>query len=95
MIESRCGILCSECKYRELMHCKGCINIDKPFWGEYCPVKSCCENNGIEHCGICDNFPVMYLPDFHTTKNKAIMADALINAKFGQDDKLPEGITRS
>lgn len=32
MIESRCGILCSECSYREQMNCKGCITIEKPFW---------------------------------------------------------------
>ena len=39
MIESRCGLLCSECNYREQMNCKGCIVIHKPFWGDACPVK--------------------------------------------------------
>ena len=24
MIESRCGLKCSECSYRESMNCKGC-----------------------------------------------------------------------
>ena len=52
MIESRCGILCSQCSYREQTGCKGCVNIEKPFWGEGCPVKSCCEAKG-EHCGQC------------------------------------------
>jgi len=70
MIESRCGILCSECTYREPMHCKGCINIDKPFWGENCPVKSCCENRGIEHCGTCDNFPCSVLTKFSYDKEQ-------------------------
>ncbi|GFI04920.1 hypothetical protein AALA79_00835 [Lachnospiraceae bacterium 64-25] len=37
MIESRCGILCSECFYREQVGCKGCVNVQKPFWGESCP----------------------------------------------------------
>ena len=39
MIESRCGILCSECTYREQMNCEGCVHIQKPFWGDSCPVK--------------------------------------------------------
>ena len=41
--ESRCGLLCSQCSFRESMGCKGCVQIDKPFWGESCPVKGCCE----------------------------------------------------
>ena len=49
MIESRCGILCSECKYREEMGCKGCIAINKPFWGDSCPIKNCCEDKKLEH----------------------------------------------
>lgn len=43
MIESRCGLLCGKCGYKEQMNCRGCIQIEKPFWGESCPVKSCCE----------------------------------------------------
>jgi hypothetical protein len=31
MIESRCGINCSKCEYRESTGCMGCVNIDKPF----------------------------------------------------------------
>jgi len=52
------------------MHCKGCINIEKPFWGENCPIKSCCENKGIEHCGICDNFPCSVLTGFSYDKEQ-------------------------
>lgn len=55
MVESRCGIVCSECKYREEMGCKGCVNIAAPFWGE-CSVKSCCESKGHSHCGQCGGF---------------------------------------
>ena len=29
MVESRCGILCSECEYREQVNCKGCVSIHK------------------------------------------------------------------
>lgn len=57
MIESRCGILCSKCEFRSSMNCSGCINIDKPFWGESCPVKSCVENKKLNHCGECNDFP--------------------------------------
>jgi len=64
MIESRCGIICSECKYKEEMNCKGCTKIDKPFWGDSCPVKSCCEGRGYEHCGECSDFPCDLLNQF-------------------------------
>lgn len=62
--ESRCGILCSECEYRENPGCKGCIHIEKPFWGEGCPVKSCCEKKTFVHCGQCPEFPCGLLHSF-------------------------------
>lgn len=55
--ESRCGILCSTCPYREQMGCAGCVHIEKPFWGESCPVKACCEEKQHTHCGQCAAFP--------------------------------------
>ena len=64
MIESRCGILCGECVYREQMGCSGCVNIEKPFWGESCPVKSCAEGKPYAHCGQCDEFPCKLLSQF-------------------------------
>lgn len=64
MTESRCGILCSECSYREQMDCKGCMHIAKPFWGDVCTVKSCCEEKEQEHCGKCDKFPCDMLKQF-------------------------------
>jgi len=33
MVESRCGLLCSQCAYREQANCSGCIHMDEPFWG--------------------------------------------------------------
>ena len=57
MIESRCGIKCGSCAYKEQMGCAGCLHIQKPFWGEGCPVKSCVE----ESCSTAENakrFPV-------------------------------------
>jgi hypothetical protein len=70
MIESRCGILCGECKYREPMKCGGCVNITKPFWGDQCPVKSCCESRELQHCGTCVNFPCDLLKKFAYDKEQ-------------------------
>jgi hypothetical protein len=70
MIESRCGILCGECEYRESVGCMGCIAMDKPFWGESCPVKSCCEGKKLENCGMCDNFPCELLNSFAYDKEQ-------------------------
>ena len=39
MAESRCGLLCSECKWKAIMKCDGCFAIKKPFWGPKCPIK--------------------------------------------------------
>ena len=64
MIESRCGILCGECGFREQMGCAGCTQIQKPFWGDSCPVKSCCEEKGHTHCGQCGSFPCPLLNQF-------------------------------
>lgn len=64
MTESRCGLLCSACEYREQMNCKGCVSIEKPFWGESCQVKSCCEGREKDHCGQCAEFPCALLQQF-------------------------------
>lgn len=64
MIESRCGLLCAQCAYREQMNCPGCVHMDKPFWGESCPVKACCEDKGHSHCGQCGEFPCNLLHQF-------------------------------
>lgn len=70
MIESRCGLLCSKCEYREQMNCKGCSNIEKPFWGEACPLKQCCEQKELEHCGTCTEFPCKLLEQFAYDENQ-------------------------
>lgn len=70
MSESRCGLLCSECSYREAMNCQGCTKISKPFWGEVCPVKACCEEKALEHCGLCQQFPCALLHQFAYDKDQ-------------------------
>lgn len=69
-VESRCGILCNECEYREKMNCGTCINIEKPFWGDGCPVKNCCEEKELEHCGLCSDFPCDLLNQFAYDKDQ-------------------------
>ena len=63
MIESRCGILCGGCEFRESMGCKGCVNIREPFHGK-CAVKSCCEEKDRAHCGQCPEFPCQLLNQY-------------------------------
>lgn len=63
MMESRCGILCSRCSWHKDKTCSGCCNIKEPFWGS-CPVKTCCEEKRLEHCGECSDFPCTQLNEF-------------------------------
>lgn len=58
MIESRCGILCSSCGYKEEMGCKGCVHIDKPFWGDGCPVKPAARPGSMSIAASAGTFPV-------------------------------------
>jgi len=65
MVKSRCGIVCDPIKCKEAFQvdCPGCVAMDKPFWG-VCDVKVCCEGKGLEHCGICPDFPCEVLNNY-------------------------------
>lgn len=65
MIQSRCGILCSElnCKEAYGFDCNGCVNVEKAPWGE-CEVKNCCEEKKLEQCGECNDFPCDMIKSF-------------------------------
>lgn len=57
MIDSRCGLHCTGCEYKESRGCKGCIETGgHPFHGE-CPVAGCCQERKHDHCGQCALFP--------------------------------------
>jgi len=43
---------------------------NEPFWGDSCPVKSCCEGKGLEHCGKCSDFPCELLSQFAYDKEQ-------------------------
>ena len=68
MIETRCGLLCSECSYKESHNCGGCIETKgNPFHGE-CPVAVCCQNKGFTHCGECPDIPCELLTQYSYDK---------------------------
>ena len=63
-IDSRCGLHCTGCEYKESCNCGGCIETDgHPFHGE-CPVAVCCQEKGIVHCGECAEFPCNLLKQY-------------------------------
>ncbi len=68
--ESRCGICCSGCQFLNDNVCEGCTKIEKPFWGDSCPVKSCCEDKNLECCGECSDFPCDLLKSFAYDKEQ-------------------------
>ncbi len=57
MFESRCGVACGSCERKADVDCTGCLTMEKPFWGGNCGVKDCCEGKGLDHCGLCAEFP--------------------------------------
>ena len=64
MIETRCGLSCVTCTYRESTGCGGCIATNgHPFHGE-CRLAVCCQDRGHLHCGECPEFPCQLLKDF-------------------------------
>ena len=63
-IETRCGLICATCEYRERTGCGGCIATNgHPFYGE-CRLAVCCQEKGHLHCGLCPEFPCELLKEF-------------------------------
>ena len=64
MIDSRCGLHCTGCNWKESHGCGGCIETNgNPFHGE-CPVAVCCQDKGFVHCGECPNIPCKLLTEY-------------------------------
>lgn len=62
--ESRCGLRCGSCEYREPYSCGGCLETGgHPFHGE-CPVAQCCQARGHAHCGECPELPCALLTQY-------------------------------
>ena len=76
MVDSRCGLHCTGCEYKETCGCNGCIETNgHPFHGE-CPVAVCCQDKGFLHCGECSDIPVILntatpltVPESHSVSN--------------------------
>lgn len=64
MIDSRCGLHCTGCQFKEPCNCGGCIETNgHPFHGE-CPVADCCQRKGFVHCGECPDIPCDLLTQY-------------------------------
>lgn len=86
--ESRCGLLCGSCEYREPCGCGGCIETDgHPYHGE-CPVAICCQDKGLVYCGECSNFPCELLTNY---SNDPVHGDKPAGARIEQCRKWMAG----
>ena len=57
MVDSRCGLHCTGCEWKESCGCGGCIEtMGHPFHGE-CPIAVCCQDKGYLYCGECNIIP--------------------------------------
>lgn len=66
-VQSRCGLLCDGCAWRESHGCKGCVASNgQPFYGA-CPVAACCQRKGYLHCGECPDTPCEKLHAYSCT----------------------------
>lgn len=64
VVDSRCGLHCIGCEYKETCGCGGCIETNgHPFHGE-CPVAVCCQKKGYLHCGECPDIPCELLTQY-------------------------------
>ncbi len=56
-VDSRCGLHCTDCLWKESQGCGGCIETQgHPFHGA-CPIAACCQSREVTHCGECDSIP--------------------------------------
>lgn len=63
-VDSRCGLHCTGCEYKDSCGCGGCIETSgHPFHGE-CPVAVCCQKRGFVHCGECPEIPCELLTQY-------------------------------
>lgn len=64
MIDSRCGLHCTGCSFKDSHACGGCIETNgRPFHGE-CPVAVCAQNKVVAHCGECPDIPCALLTEY-------------------------------
>lgn len=57
MPDTRCGLSCAGCTFKESHGCGGCVKtMGHPFHGS-CPIALCCQGKGLSHCGECSLIP--------------------------------------
>lgn len=73
-IESYCGIVCSECGYKDSCNCGTCIDTKgKPFHqenGTTCPIAACAIERNVRFCGECGEIPCDLLNKFAFDKEQ-------------------------
>ncbi len=97
-----CGTFCGLCQYFEkkrMPYCSGCGNHKgNPFWGE-CKVYSCSTEHGVEHCGLCKDFPCsLFIGQFdpeHGQKNAIFRAGLLVYRKKAGTEKYLEMVKKT
>lgn len=57
MIDSRCGLHCTGCGFKDSHGCGGCIETKGHPFHDACPIAICCQNKGLTHCGECEMIP--------------------------------------
>ena len=88
--ESRCGVYCSKCEYKEKVNCPGCIKAEgKMFWGE-CELAKCCIEKELQHCGKCQNCPCDKLQEFSYDKEQGDNGQRIKNLETWNNQSLGE-----
>lgn len=85
MIDSRCGLHCTTCTYKEPCGCGGCIETNgHPFHGA-CPVAQCCQKKAFTTAENVRNCPVSCYGAIHAIPSRAIRrtAHAWNSAEYG------------
>ena len=68
MVDSRCGLHCTGCEWKNSNNCGGCIKTNgNPFHGK-CPVAACCQSKTFVHCGECSDIPCELLTAYSCDK---------------------------
>jgi len=94
MVESRCGLICKGCEWKEKEGCTGCVNMNNPFWGT-CNVKNGCVGKGLEHCGQCADFPCDELTSMQEGDNRVEQCKIWAKAeKNGEGCRCKKGCTK-
>ncbi len=76
MIDSRCGLHCTTCTYKEPCGCGGCIETNgHPFHGA-CPVALCCQKKAFTTAENVPSCPVSCCGAIPATPSRAIRRTA-------------------